>query len=456
MKLKSICLTNYRVFSEIECPLDPKLTVIVATNGGGKTSMLDAIKISFDTYLGTFPTGLGQGIKVPDVRLKKTSTNGMEPVFPVVISACGSFGDDLEEKNWARKLNSSKSKTTVGEGRILADYAKSLQRSATDDDDKTDWPLLAYYGTGRLWNRKKLTFNKQFASGYYSRAAGYLDCMEPASSYKLFLDWFHDAYRANANAKIRYMEKNPNASAEDVLSVTTPKTILMYAVRDAVNTVLAPSGWKNLWYSESLGDATAVHDEHGQLAIGQLSDGIRNTIALVADIAFRTVQLNGGHLGADAPKRTRGIVLIDEIDMHLHPSWQQQILQNLTDAFPNLQFIVTTHSPQVLTAVKPEAIRSLAWKDGKIIVRHDFEFSEGAESQVLLEEIFETNARPDIGIVKELREYLDLVSNNSWDSARAVELRSKLDAWGNGHESALLKADVDIRLRSYRLKQGKT
>ncbi|UMR31059.1 AAA family ATPase [Massilia sp. MB5] len=454
MKLNSIRLTNYRIFSEVECPLDPKLTVFVATNGCGKTSMLDAIKISFDTYLGAFPTGLGQGIKVSDVRLKKINAGGMEPVFPVAISASGVFGDDQNEKTWARKLNSAKSKTTVGEGRILADYARQLQDLATADNDRTTWPLLAYYGTGRLWNRKKLTSNKQFVSGYYSRAAGYLDCMEPASSYKLFLDWFHDAYRANASAKIRFMEANPNASAEDVLSVSIPKTILMHAVRDAVNTVLAPSGWKNLWYSESLGDATAFHDEFGQLAISQLSDGIRNTIALVADIAFRAVQLNGGHLGAEAPKQTRGVVLIDEIDMHLHPSWQQQILQNLTDAFPNIQFIVTTHSPQVLTTVKPESIRALAWQDGKIVVRSDFEFSEGAEAQVVLEEIFQTMARPDIQIVKDLKEYLELVSNNSWDSPRALELRSELDAWGHGHETALLKADVDIRLKNYRRQQG--
>lgn len=453
MKLNSICLTNYRIFSDVECTLHPNLTVFVATNGGGKTSILDAIKISFDTYLGAFPTGLGRGIKIPDVRLKKTNTAGMEPVFPVIIRASGIFGNDSSEKNWARKLNSSKSKTTVGEGKILSDYAKQLQNSSTTDGDNTDWPLLAYYGTGRLWNRKKLTSNKQFVSGYYSRAAGYLDCMEPASSYKLFLDWFYDAYRANANAKIRFMESNPTASAEDVLAVSTSKTVLMYAVRDAVNIVLAPSGWKNLWYSESLGDATAEHDEYGRLAIGQLSDGIRNTIALVADIAFRAVQLNGGHLGADAPKQTRGIVLIDEVDMHLHPSWQQQILQNLTDAFPNLQFIVTTHSPQVLTTVKPSSIRALAWQDGKIEIRGDFEFSEGAEAQVVLEEILGTNTRPDIQIVKNLREYLDLVSNNAWNSPRALELRRELDAWGHGHEAALIKADVDIRLRNYRLKQ---
>jgi predicted ATP-binding protein involved in virulence len=94
----------------------------------------------------------------------------------------------------------------------------------------------------------------------------------------------------------------------------------------------------------------AHHDQHGELSVALLSDGIRNMIGMVADIAFRATKLNP-QFGFLAAKETPGVVLIDEVDMHLHPEWQQVVLQSLTTAFPALQFIVTTHSPQVLTTV---------------------------------------------------------------------------------------------------------
>ena len=130
----------------------------------------------------------------------------------------------------------------------------------------------------------------------------------------------------------------------------------MSAVNQAVGTVLKPTGWGNLRFSETFGYATVEHPDQGVLAVGQMSDGIRNTIALVADIAWRCVQLNA-HLGDAAVRDTEGIVLIDEVDMHLHPEWQQLIVGSLREAFPRIQFIVTTHSPQVLTTVDAESVR---------------------------------------------------------------------------------------------------
>lgn len=126
----------------------------------------------------------------------------------------------------------------------------------------------------------------------------------------------------------------------------------------AVNISLRPSGWKDIAYSLSREELVAHHDQHGELAVELLSDGIRNMIGMVADIAFRATKLNP-QLGSDAARKTPGIVLIDEVDMHLHPSWQQVVLQGLLSAFPCMQFIVTTHSPQVLSTVPAQSIRIL-------------------------------------------------------------------------------------------------
>ncbi|MGB8922932.1 MAG: AAA family ATPase [Pseudomonas sp.] len=94
------------------------------------------------------------------------------------------------------------------------------------------------------------------------------------------------------------------------------------------------------------------------LKVSQLSDGIRNIVALAADIAYRCIKLNP-HLGITAPHQCTGVVLIDEVDMHLHPAWQQTVIPDLLGAFPNIQFIVTTHSPQVITSVQAKCIRVL-------------------------------------------------------------------------------------------------
>ena len=104
MKLHSITLKNYRLFPELECSLDPQLTVFVANNGGGKTSILDAVRIAFDTYLGAFPTGRGKGIKLSDVRQVKSKGEvfQMEHAFPVEVHAIGQLTDDAEPIAWSR------------------------------------------------------------------------------------------------------------------------------------------------------------------------------------------------------------------------------------------------------------------------------------------------------------------------------------------------------------------
>jgi predicted ATP-binding protein involved in virulence len=166
-------------------------------------------------------------------------------------------------------------------------------------------------------------------------------------------------------------------------------------------------------------------------------------VGLVADIAFRCARLNP-QLGMNAAKLTTGLVLIDEIDLHLHPEWQQRVLLDLRHAFPRLQFVVTTHSPQVLSSIQPQCIRVL--DNGEV---RNVAFSQGARSSQVLEDVLGVRARPPIPIVDKLRNYLDLVSQGKWDTVEALKLREELDAWGAGSEPELIRADTEIRLKSF-------
>ena len=459
MRLDQITLENYRCFDRLTVDLHPQLTVLVAPNGGGKTSILDGTCILFDTYLGAFPTGSGRGIRIQDVRLTSVAPDlpFMRQAYPCIVQGRGLLADGQGVVTWSRSLNSAKSGTTVKDARVLSVYGKGLQQKALEPQDRTAWPLLAYYGTGRLWNQKKLTSGKIYTSGFFDRAAGYVDCLDPASNYKIFANWFAYAYRAVTQAKIRYMETNPNATPQEILGHQSAFSPLIDAVREAVNAVLRPTGWGRIWYSDTHNEVTANHPQVGTLAVSQLSDGLRNSLALVADIAFRAVQLNP-HLGAQAARLAEGIVLIDEVDMHLHPSWQQQILQLLREAFPQLQFIVTTHSPQVLTSVDAACIRQLTPTFNKengqqeTVVRLVQQQTRGVASADVLARIMGVDPVPDVPEARNLAEYHGLIQQNLSSTDRATELRSGLDTHFGPQHPVMLECDRMIRLQAFKLK----
>ena len=427
------------MFRDFTCDFDPGLTVLVADNGGGKTSILDAIRVAFGTYLSTFPTGKGVGITPADVYtyIKNGDLGQINSEFPANIALLADLNDKNHSVLWSRRLGSSKSGTTMRDAKPITDYAKQLQSADSLNyvsKPTVNWPILAYYGTGRLWNLKKLTEDKQFKEVFYGRSAGYTDCMDPASSYKLVLSWFRYAAKGDFSAKMKFVDANPGASALQMQSFRGPFSDLLKALQQATNIVLAPSGWQNISYSETLKDAIVEHDVLGTMPVSQLSDGIRNTVALVADLAYRAVQLNP-HLAERAALETDGIVLIDEVDMHLHPSWQQTILASLREAFPKLQFIVTTHSPQVLSTVKRENIRILGKSlSGELIASLPLAMTYGEPSNDVMQSVMFVDPQPPVPEKMDLQRLTSLVDQGDYESGEAKRLTAALNtALGEQH-----------------------
>lgn len=200
-------------------------------------------------------------------------------------------------------------------------------------------------------------------------------------------------------------------------------------------------------YNKQLDKFVFIDDVDGELLAEGASDGARCAMGVVADLAWHMALANP-ELGAKAAEVTPGIVLIDEVDLLLHPSWQQTVLTDLTRIFPKVQFVVTTHSPQVLSTVKPEQIRILDDKTGMVVIP---DFSLGAESKQLLEDIQHVSPRPaHVPIVRNLNRYLKLVAEDKFDTPEALLLRKTLDSWCGGNDPVLLRADMDIRLRKMR------
>jgi predicted ATP-binding protein involved in virulence len=192
------------------------------------------------------------------------------------------------------------------------------------------------------------------------------------------------------------------------------------------------------------------HPEHGRLPVSAMSSGVQAVVSLVVDLAFRCLRLNSVH-AEDALSVSYGIVLIDEIEQHLHPGWQQRILPSLRRIFPKIQFIVTTHSPEVLSTVESQQIRIL--QEGKCYEAPPGTL--GAESQRLLQDVLDLkDPRPPIPEVNQLKEYLALIDQEQWDSPRAKELRLILDERYQGQEPSLVEADIHIENRLW--EQGAT
>jgi predicted ATP-binding protein involved in virulence len=437
--IESLQLTNFRRFDSLAVDFHKELTVIVARNGQGKTSVLDAITVALGTFVGAFDMGKAQHIEKSDARLERLNElpEG-ESQYPVSVGA--RFREpDVDVR---RELSGPKNKTTIRDANDITEYGTQLQ-TLVRAGNLEPLPLVSYYGAGRLWKVHKNMERKQVLSA--SRTMGYEDCLSPSSNFVQCQQWMAKATFAHLQEQADSEEVRPTISMGDRL----------HAIEEAVNHVLAEEGWSDFRYSIAHEELTMFNPASGRLPVSMLSDGVRAMVSMVADIAFRCVRLNG-YMGRYAARETQGIVLIDEVDIHLHPAWQQRVLQTLRDAFPKLQFIITTHSPQVLTTVKAECIRALVSVDGKTAVRSDFQFSEGAEAQLALEDIFGVSPRPqNLDVVKKLNEYLRLIATDQWHTEAAKALRQELDEWGRGHESALVQADMDIRMRQYRQQQGR-
>lgn len=442
MWLKHIELKNYRSFRSLSVEFDRNLTILIARNGAGKTSVLDAVAAAFGTYVGSFHTGKRTGIDNQDVRLLPTNPefNAMEPQYPAGVVASGIV--DGQEIKWARFLNTPKSGTTIKEAAALTAIGRKLQLAVTDKQPALI-PLVCYYGTGRLWDQKKKTVKKVFASEFYSRTSGFQDCLDPASSYKFFEDWFR--YVANADSDIK--NRNRERMGQRYVEIATAYTPLITAVQEAVNTCLAISGWNNLRWSFTQSAVVMEHAIHGTLAVGQLSDGVRNMIAMVADIAYRMVRVNPD-LGKDAVKKTPALVLIDEVDMHLHPEWQQVVLQRLLEAFPRTQFIVTTHSPQVITSVMKSHIRVMDENlDGEDIAPEPTARTYGRSNAEVMHSVMRVSPTPPFPEKEKLGNYLNLVEQGDWRSNSVQQLRADLESVLGAEHSTLVRADMVIRRR---------
>jgi predicted ATP-binding protein involved in virulence len=446
-------LKQFRCFSELTVQLHPELSVFVAENAKGKTALLDAIAIALDVFVARLAFRVqSRGLNRTDVHLDRKADGGMSPHLPAQISATGFAAG--KSVGWSRQVThcGATVRTSTRNTRDMRILAENLRQSIEPQSTDTSMgavvlPLVAYFRTDRWREYDQHSDTRRFGRTVRGRLSGYLDWLSSSSSYRKFEGWYEE--RANA-------AKSSLSTAEP--SYARPERQLA-AIRNAVRTVLAPTGWTDIDWQFPERDAEGLpqgrgmlvveHSENGKLPLRLLSDGIRNMISLVADIAYRCISLNP-HFGELAAARTPGILIVDEVDMHLHPRWQQLVIDLLRRAFPALQMILTTHSPHVLSTVDFQSVSVISVQNGQGAISQPEFQTRGVESADVLAKVMNVDPIPQVDEARWLSDYRVMVQTDTFQTDAAGQLWERLLAHFGPNHPVLIEVETLRRLQEFK------
>lgn len=393
-RFQTLTLDQFRCFEHLELPFEEDLTLLFAENGGGKTAILHALAAGLTPFQAGSPRLLKLDAQRDARKVMLDERGRREPAGPCSLAWTAKVGEELAV-TWSNTANPASNRKTSDHAAVLAAIEKVRVPGAR-------WPLFAFYGVDRMSRGKVST---KPAPTRPDRWEGYASALDPAQDDSALLTWL----------------------LEEILTDTVrrqnsePERFLASAVMDTV--AKATPGVTRAWYDPKE-RSPVVRFENGEMATWkELSDGFHVYLSLVTDLARRAVMLNE-HDGGDAPGVIEGVVLIDEIDLHLHPRWQRVVLDGLRKIFPRLQFIVTTHSPQVLSSALNRQVRRLV--NGKF--QEHGVYVEGRDTNAILRDFMYTNDRNAEGqaMLRELHVAID-----QGNKTTAEELLAKLESkWG--------------------------
>jgi predicted ATP-binding protein involved in virulence len=365
MKLEQLELSNFRGFDTFSITFDPSFTVLLGENMAGKTAVLDGAAVALSGFFWSFDDKLRQDIEDDDVRKLVIDIGGvpvLQPQYPARLTA------KVQHRFVGTEPDIWQVTRSEGKTRVFPDGAKYGPLGLhTKSESQVDLPVIAYFGTHRLWHGNQRTDERR---GPGARVDGYEGCFDITSTQAVMVDWIRKQTLVQLQRGNGYIQPQL-ATVESAIKACIDR---------------AARFWYDVQYDElrleRTGDAVQL--------FSMLSEGVRNIVAMVADIAWRCAVLNPQH-GPQAHTRTEGVVLIDELDLHLHPAWQRRIVSDLRRTFPLVQFIVTTHSPQIVASVSRSQVRLL--NRNRLVAEESF--VEGRDTNEILEDVFGVPPRPE-------------------------------------------------------------
>lgn len=304
-----------------------RITLLLGENGAGKTNVLDGIAVGLGAVATALPGVAGISFKKTDLR---QVGNKKAPFTRVKLSTEDGIVWDRTERTTKLPRTYLRNSEAVGLSQLKS-YLGNLYEDIVKENSQTDMPLFAYYGVSRALMDVPLT-RKGFPKTY-NRYQALQGVLEADSRFRSAFKWFY----AKEQEELRLQRDRKD------FDVYLPE---LQVVRMAIEQTFP--GIKNPRI-ETNPLRLVVEEEGEKLNITQLSDGYKTMLALIIDLASRMALANP-HLGKDA-LRSEALVMIDEIDLHLHPEWQRRVVSDLLRVFPQTQFILTTHSPYIVESL---------------------------------------------------------------------------------------------------------
>lgn len=484
MDIKKLTLNHLGRFDSLEVDVAPtaehpsNVTIFIGNNGAGKTSILEALATSLSWFVARLRNEKGSGNVINELAIFDNA-----PAASITLQlsdyAQSSNDSELSLYEWtlvkARKGRKSDKSSQLSQLNKLVD---SYRQQLTDNDDAS-LPLIAYYPVERSVLDIPLKIRNKHN---FDQIDGYDSALNQGVDFRRFFEWFREREdieneeqnRSSSRvitdyiedfAKVEDMvfgnkERLDSLDKEDIESVlqkferinrfsASLKKIeyehqdkQLSAVRTAISAFMPDLSNIRVQRKPRLHMAV---DKNGQsLNVMQLSQGEKSLMALVGDIARRLAMMNPD---LDDPLQSDGIILIDEVDMHLHPSWQRNLVRRFTDTFPNCQIILSTHSPLVISDQKDILVYLLS--NGEIGTLPSL---YGADVNTVLLEAMDTDVRnPDIN--DKLNDLLDAIQDGDVDNAKALmqTLEFELPAGNMG----LAKARLLLRKKELQLAKNR-
>lgn len=418
MHIEQLTLTQFRGAKKLPLALHDRMNVFVGMNGTGKSSLLDASAILLSWLINRIKTASASGRPISEADIQNESS------YAILSLKLGIYAKSYE---WSlvkhRKGRHQDEKSSLHE---LSELAAVLKKRFSASDGEVNLPLFVYYPVNRAVLDIPLRIREKHR---FDVLSAYDNALTGGSNFRTFFEWFREREDLeNENRRYRDQLIKP-----DGFQFPDPQ---LEAVRSALGKFMPE--FTNLTVRRN--PLRMEVEKSGQrLTVNQLSDGEKCLMAMVGDLARRLAIINPLR---DNPLDGEGIILIDEIDLHLHPKWQRMIVTHLRKVFPNCQFLVSTHSPHVMTHVHPENLFLLRMTTDAGMVCERPSESYGKTVERILEDLMglETT-RPD-DVSEALQQIYQHIDEGQLDQARTsiAQLQHRI-----GGDPELSKALVLIR-----------
>jgi len=446
MEIKKLHIKHFTQFTDLTVELDRSVTVFIGNNGAGKTSLLRAVATLLSWLIARIGREKGSGSPIldSDIENDAKSSKITLDVFDLSIadnqeSFQSSFdlpiADKQEPFQWAlvkqRKGFQNEQSSFLTNVTRLA----NLYRNRLSQNEKSSLPLVVYYPVERVVLDIPLKIKVRHS---FAQLDGYDNALTQGVDFRRFFEWFRECEDAENESRrdamqpiLESLQNHPQDVLREKLS-QLPYDQQLTAVQNAIATFMP--GFSKLRVQRKPRLQMMVEKQGKTLDVAQLSQGEKSLMALVGDIARRLAMMNPC---LENPLHGKGIVLIDEIELHLHPQWQRGIIQRLRATFPNCQFLLATHSPLIISDAKD--VRCYTLDNGQLVPVKDL---YGLDANQVLVEVMDTEIRNE-EVQEKITVLLDLIQEADLCQAKAA--LSQLETELSAHHIELTKARLLIK-----------